>query len=182
MANNLKNLRFNTSASSNNSSLIKCLFSHINTDPFESVEFLLQEMLFKFVQNGSFNKSEKIRVFNERTLTQLIKLFEWKDHRNTKMSDLDGAKRIDQTLVVRKMITEFLKVLFGSTKHGISFYDRSLNVDQSTKNLNHLIFNALIGIQRPSYVLAANELKQMKDVNDKTNEMIDELFLKSLKV
>jgi hypothetical protein len=46
------------------SSLLNCLFSHVGTDTFESIEFLLQELLFKLVQNESFNKSEKVKFFN----------------------------------------------------------------------------------------------------------------------
>lgn len=50
------------------SSLIHCLFAHVSTDSFGAIEFLLQEFLFKFVKNESFNKSETIRIFNEKTL------------------------------------------------------------------------------------------------------------------
>ncbi len=56
------------SSPSSSSTLINCLFSHVNTDSFEVIEFLLQEFLFKFVQNETFNKSDKIRLFNEKTL------------------------------------------------------------------------------------------------------------------
>ena len=148
--------------------------SSSNTDSYEAPEFLLQEFLFKFIQNEWFNKSEKIRLFNEKTLGQLIKLFEWTDHRATKTNG------DDQTMVVRQMIGEFLKILFSSTKHGISFYDRTLNIDLSAKNYNHLIFNSLINIQR----LAASDKdkKTVKQLKFKTNEIIDELILKSLKV
>ena len=162
------------------SSLIHCLFAHISTDSHEAIEFLLQELLFKFVQNDAFSKSEKIRLFSEKTLGQLVKLFEWRDHRTKKMNEAGKGAADDQTLVVREMAAEFLKVLFCSTKHGISFYDRTLNIDQSLKNYNHLIFNALINVQKP--VNQDNDKKQMKEFNAKTNEMIDELLLKSLKV
>lgn len=160
------------------STLIHCLFAHISTDSFEALEFLLQEFLFKFVQNESFNKSEKIKLFNEKILGQLIKLFEWIDHKASKSSP--DAKLEDQTLVVRQMIGEFLKVLFSSTKYGINFYDRTLNIDLSNKNYNHLIFNALIGIVRP--VVLPKDKKASRILKKKTNEIIDELVLKSLKV
>jgi len=141
------------------SSLLNCLFSHVGTDTFDSIEFLLQELLFKLVQNELFNKSEKVKFFNEKTLTNLIKLYEW----------IDKSTKNNQTLIVHQMINEFLKVLFCSTRYGINFYDRSLNIDQSDKNYNHLIFNALIAINRHT--------------NDKeTNEMIDDLLLRTLKV
>lgn len=73
------------------------------------------------------------------------------------------------------MITEFLKVLFCSTKFGINFYDKTLNIDQSTKNQNHLIFNALLSIQRPS-------APQQNEIDSKTNELIDDLLLRTFKV
>ncbi len=115
--------------------------------------------MFKLVQNELFNKSEKVKFFNEKTLTNLIKLYEW----------IDKSTKNNQTLIVHQMINEFLKVLFCSTRYGINFYDRSLNIDQSDKNYNHLIFNALIAINRHT--------------NDKeTNEMIDDLLLRTLKV
>ncbi len=160
------------------SSLIHCLFAHISTDSYETIEFLLQEFLFKFIKNESFNKSETIRIFNEKTLGHLIKLFEWADHRYKKSSGVAGV--VDQTLAVRQMISEFLKVLFSSTKHGISFYDRTLNVDLSNKNFNHLIFNALISVTRP--VVNESDKKQTRVLKEKTCEIIDDLVLKSLKV
>lgn len=141
------------------SSLLNCLFSHVGTDTFDSIEFLLQELLFKLVQNELFNKSEKVKFFNEKTLTNLIKLYEW----------IDKSAKTNQTLIVHQMINEFLKVLFCSTRYGINFYDRTLNIDQSDKNYNHLIFNALIAI---------NHHKNDKE----TNEMIDDLLLRTLKV
>jgi hypothetical protein len=78
------------------------------------------------------------------------------------------------------MIGEFLKILFSSTKYGISFYDRTLNVDLSPKNFNHLIFNSLINIQRP--LASDKDTKSARAITAKTNELIDELVLKSLKV
>ncbi len=168
-----------TTTPNTTSSLIHCLFAHVSTDSYEAVAFLLQEFLFKFVRNESFNKSETIRIFNEKTLGQLIKLFEWTDHRYTKSANVAGV--VDQTLAVRQMIAEFLKVLFSSTKHGISFYDRSLNVDLSNKNFNHLIFNALINVARP-VVDKDNDKKQQRALKEKTGQLIDELVLKSLKV
>jgi hypothetical protein len=140
------------------------------SDSKETIEFLLQELLFKLVQSQAFNKSEKVRIFNEKTLSSLIKLFEWTD------SDSQDS---ESTLTLRQIGCEFLKILFSSHKHGISFYDKSLNVDQSPKNLNHLIFNALISIVRPSLAAKA---KDKSELVEKTNELIDSLTLKTLKV
>lgn len=61
-----------SAASAGSSTLMNCLFSHVNVDSYEVVEFLLQEFLFKFVQNEKFNKSDKIRLFNEKTLGKLM--------------------------------------------------------------------------------------------------------------
>lgn len=103
-----------------------------------------------------------------------MKLFEWSDHR------AERSNKNNQTLLVRQMITEFLKILFSSTRYGISFYDRTLNVDMSPKNFNHLIFNSLINIQRP--VANDKDKKTARAITAKTNELIDELVLKSLRV
>jgi hypothetical protein len=176
-----------SSFSSTHSSLLYCLFSSVNTDSRESIEFLLQELLFRFVQNDSFNKSEKLKLFNEKTLTYLIKLFEWTDtsvKTSEKSNDSEETSSESQTLLVRKMITEFLKILFCSTRYGINFYDRTLNIDQSTKNFNHLIFSVIINIQRPAFqaINKKNASNRLNDISIKTNEMIDELLLKTLKV
>jgi hypothetical protein len=110
-----------------------------------------------------------------------------------------------EACVVHEMIYEFLKVLFTSTKYGISFYDKTLNIstdsytDQSylvnltatttasttanktaisqqqqknSKGSNHLIFNALIGIQHVDN----------SSMPQKTRDMIDDLLLRSFKV
>ena len=157
------------------SSLILCLFLHVQSDSRESIEFMLQELLFRFIQNDSFNKSEKVRLFNEKTLSNLIKIFEWKNN-----------DQEDQTLIVREVIGEFLKILFCSTRYGISFYDKTLNIgeSQSNKNYNHLIFNALINI--PRYQQAAGVktkiTQKQLDLNEKTNTIIDQLVLRTLKV
>jgi len=177
-----------SSFSSTHSSLLYCLFSNVHTDSRESIELLLQELLFRFVQNDSFNKSEKLKLFNEKTLTYLIKLFEWTDtsvKTSEKSNDtLEETSSESQTLLVRKMITEFLKILFCSTRYGINFYDRTLNIDQSTKNFNHLIFSVIINIQRPAFqaINKKNASNRLNDISMKTNEMIDELLLKTLKV
>jgi hypothetical protein len=159
-----KKAKTDSTAAVPTSSLITCLFSHVGTDSIETIEFLLQELLFKLVQNESFNKSERIKFFNEKNLLNLVKLYEWRDKlKNTSNSNNDSQ------IAVHQMITEFLKVLFCSTRFGINFYDKTLNVDQSAKNFNHLIFSAMIAIQRQP-----NE--------SRTNEMIDDLFLRTLKV
>ena len=199
---------------STHSSLLFCLFSNVNTDTRESIEFLLQELLFRFVQNESFNKSEKIKLFNEKTLMSLIKLYEWVDPATVKTAgnevvtsesqskkkeskENSSGEHSDQSLIVHEMITEFLKILFCSTRFGINFYDRSLNIDQSTKNYNHLIFSVIINIQRPSTTATVNKatsngkantaalnghLAKKNEACSKTNDMIDELLLKTLKV
>ena len=185
--------------SSTHSSLLYCLFSSVHTDTRESVEFLLQELLFRFVQNESFNKSDKIKLFNEKTLMSLIKLYEWVEPADEK-SQLkkkeagQAEENSDQALVVHQMVTEFLKILFCSTRYGINFYDRTLNIDQSTKNFNHLIFSVIINIQRPSTSLklatngkvssgtSGTTLAKKVEACAKTNDMIDELLLKTLKV
>lgn len=83
----------------------------------------------------------------------------------------------DNTMIVREMVNEFLKILFCSTKYGINFYDKTLNLDMSARNYNHLIFNTLISLPRFG-------LKNPKTcvINRKTNELIDELTLRTLKV
>ena len=176
-------------SSSTHSSLLYCLFSNLSTDSRDTIEFLLQELLFRFVQNDAFSKSEKLKFFNEKTLTYLIKLFEWTDtsvKAIEKSNELepDEASKESQTLVVRKMVTEFLKILFCSTRYGINFYDRTLNIDQSTKNFNHLIFSVIINIQRPTLQVVSkkNASSLVNDLAMKTNDMIDELLLKTLKV
>ena len=187
------------------SSLVYCLFLHLHVDSWRVIEYLLQEVLFKLVRNDAFSKSEKVRFFNEKTLASLIKLFEWRDSLANKLerpashsryfdSPVSGDEE-DKTLYVREMVAEFLKVLFSSTRHGISFYDRTLNLDQSGKNQNHLIFNALISLQRPitftsEYADVTAEpqpamnpkMAKLNEINTRTNKFIDELFLKTLRV
>lgn len=68
-------------------SVIYCLFLHIGTDSKQSIEFLMQELLFKFVQNDSFNKSERIRLFSEKTLANIAKLYEWKDQNDSETEE-----------------------------------------------------------------------------------------------
>ena len=181
------------SQKSTHSSLLYCLFSSISTDSRESIEILLQELLFRFVQNDCFSKSEKIKLFNEKTLTALTKLYEWTDVASGEASATKKREKLgeteqpeSQTLIVREMINEFLKILFCSTRHGINFYDRTLNIDQSNKNFNHLIFSVIINIQRPSVNSKASVKSsascKANDVALKTNDMIDELLLKTLKV
>ena len=109
--------------------LIHCLFVHVPSDPAESVEFLLQEILFKFVQNEGFSKSEKVKMFNEKTLSHLIKLYEWKD----KEGD------VKQEIMIREMINEFLKVR-NHTKNNFAFLFCSLKI-QNTKDVRMYVID-----------------------------------------
>lgn len=80
-------------------------------------------------------------------------------------------------MTVREIINEFLKTLFCSTRYGINFYDKTFSLDMSSeRNCNHLIFTTLINLPRFS-VKTSNE-----SIEAKTNELIDELILKTLKV
>jgi hypothetical protein len=140
-------------------SVIQSLFSTLITSQLELIEHVLEELLFKVIKNTKFSKSDKVRLFNERNLVSLVKLYNWK------------GDETDDSLY--EMLTEFLKVLFASTQYGISFYDRTLGIQLastqlavaqtgpniSTKNLNHLIFNAIISIQviaKPAQLKAFN--------------------------
>jgi hypothetical protein len=166
-------------------SLIYCLFAHVATDTKESIEFMLQELLFKLVQNDFITKSEKVRIFNEKNLLSLTKLYEWRyvqpsyddDVADVDKNALDEAQKSELAVNVRQMTNEFLKILFCSTRYGINFYDRTLNIDQSPKNFNHLIFNTILNIHRFSLIN-----KKSFDLNSKTNEMIDDLLLKVFKI
>lgn len=172
----------NSSAKSNELSLTYCLFAHVATDSKDSIEFLLQELLFKLVQNDHVTKSEKVKLFNEKNLLNLIKLYEWRhiksgDQGEEDEEPLSEEEKLEQALQVRQMINEFLKVLFCSTRFGINFHDRTLNVDQSSKNQNHLIFNTILNINRFGLMN-----KKTFELNSKTNEMIDDLLLRVFKV
>jgi hypothetical protein len=166
-------------------SLIYCLFAHVATDTKESIEFMLQELLFKLVQNDFITKSEKVRIFNEKNLLNLIKLYEWRyvqpsygdEVEEADKETLDETQKNELALNVRQMTNEFLKILFCSTRYGINFYDRTLNIDQSPKNFNHLIFNTILNIHRFSLIN-----KKTYDLNAKTNEMNDDLLLKVFKI
>lgn len=61
------------------SSLIYCLFVNISTDSRSSIEYMTQELFFKFVQNDAFKKYERVRLFNDRTLSFLVKLYNWRE-------------------------------------------------------------------------------------------------------
>jgi hypothetical protein len=60
------------------SSLLHCFFSSIGTDTINSIDLILRELLFKFIQNDIFSKSDKVKLFNERIISYLIKIFEWR--------------------------------------------------------------------------------------------------------
>ena len=140
------------SSAASSSSLVYCLFVHVGSDSRASIERLLGHLLSAIVQNTRrFSKSDKVRLFNERTLANLIKLFEWRC-RPTAAAAAAGPDDMDETMAVRGMAAQFLQVLFASTRYGISFYDRTLNVDQSPHNANHLIFDALIGLPRAHHL------------------------------
>ena len=130
------------------SNVIQSLFSTLGSNQRELIETVLEEFLFKVIKSNKYTKSDKVRLFNERNLLSLVKLYNWKgveeDEKNT-----EGFY---------EMLTEFLKILFCSTQYGISFYDRTLGiqltsvgnnagVNISAKNLNHLIFNSIVSVQ-----------------------------------
>lgn len=112
--------------------LVNCLFAHITSDLKSILDFMFSQLLYGIVRNSYFSKSEKIRFFSDHTLNKISKLFDYED---------------EETVVqqVQQMVIQFFKVLFTSTKYGISFYDKSMGL-KSDKNLNHLIFNQLIAL------------------------------------
>lgn len=93
---------------------------------------------------------------------------------NTNEEEVGANEEDDNTMTVREIINEFLKTLFCSTRHGINFYDKSLNLDMSSeRTINHLIFTTLINLPR---------FGSSSRVDKRTNEMIEELILKTFRV
>lgn len=117
-------------------STIHAIFSTINQNSLELIEFILEELLFKIVKNEKFTKSDKVKLFNDRNLTCFMRLYEWQEEENE-----------DRKQIVYEMINEFLKILFCSTHFGISFHDKSFLIDGNGKNYNHLIYNSIISVK-----------------------------------
>lgn len=77
-------------------------------------------------------------------------------------------------MIVREIANEFLKTLFCSTRYGISFYDKSLNLDMSSeRTINHIIFTSLINLPR---------FTSSSPIDVRTNNLIEELILKTFRV
>ena len=134
------------------SNVIQSLFSTLLSNQRELIETVLDGFLTNVIKCPNYTKSDKVRLFNERNLLSLMKLYNWKNEE----IDPDSPAAAEDCFY--EMLTAFLKVLFSTTQFGISFYDRTLgiqlltttavaNVNISAKNLNHLIFNSIVSVQ-----------------------------------
>lgn len=159
-----------SSSSPYSANLIQNLFQILIYCKFNLIEFVLEELLLKIIKNQKFSKSDKIKLFNERNLINLLKLYNWRhrhhdssnddtedeeDEEDDRRDEEDESQNLIKEATLYEMLTEFLKLLFCSTQYGINFYDRTLAIDLnnaannniSNKNLNHLLFNSLISVQ-----------------------------------
>ena len=97
-------------------SLMYCLFAHVASDSSESIEFLLHELLFKLVQNDFVTKTEKVRIFSEKNLLNLAKLYEWRYVENAAAGEENST--VCNYLVNKiKLECNFHEYKFDDNKH-----------------------------------------------------------------
>ncbi|KAG8191258.1 hypothetical protein JTE90_003270 [Oedothorax gibbosus] len=134
------------------------IFPGINYDRTTTVSLILDTFRAKIIENRNISKTNKVRLFNEHTLSHVIKLYTWKGplrikkFGKRKLGDEPEPLAFEATeedaLVIRKSAHQFMLALC-TTKIGIIFNDPSLGF--SGKNLNQTITHVLQSFKNPYF-------------------------------
>ena len=99
-------------------------------DQAETVMLVLETLRSKVLENPAVSKAQKMKVFGSHNTKPLLALLKWAGPK--KSEGTEGDDEVKEA--IQESVTAFLKVLLGSTKHGVVFPAAG----QSDKNLNHL--------------------------------------------
>ena len=78
---------------------------------------VLETLRFKVLENPPVSKTWKMKVFGSHNIKPLLALLKWTGPKKSEGTDGDDEEKE----VVQESVTAFLKVLLGSTKHGVVF-------------------------------------------------------------
>lgn len=97
--------------------LFEFFMEDLQFDSFEIIKIILTSLTKQVLISPSFNKPEKLKIFTDKVIKSILKLYDWKGPRKT---NLYAFNEEDQKSVVN-ITHQFLLLLLTSKKHGIVF-------------------------------------------------------------
>ena len=100
------------------------LFPGLMQDQAETVMLVLETLRSKVLENPPVSKTWKMKVFGSHNIKPLLALLKWTGPKKSEGTEDDEEKE-----VVQESVTAFLKVLLGSTKHGVVFPEPAVELE-----------------------------------------------------
>jgi len=119
------------------------LFPGLMQDQAETVMLVLETLRSKVLENPAVSKTQRMKVFGSHNIKPLLALLKWTGPKKSEGTEGDDEEKE----AVQESVTAFLKVLLGSTKHGVVFPDPAAG--QGEKNLNPLAREVLLSQAKP---------------------------------
>jgi len=127
------------------------LFPGLMHDTAETVMLVLETLRSKVVENPAVSKTQKMKVFGSHNIKPLLALLKWTGPKKD-----DPTDNVEEKESVEESVISILKVVLGSTKHGVVFPDPM--VGQNEKTLNPLAKEVLFSMTKPWESLAVSSV------------------------
>ncbi|XP_061193615.1 nucleolar pre-ribosomal-associated protein 1-like [Saccostrea echinata] len=131
---------------------LNSLFNGLTKDKAANIKLILNTLLEKVIENETITKTQKLRLFNDYSLSQISLLYKWTGHpeqgEGTNTDDIEEIETHsseDKEMVI-KMAHKLLMEICCSHKNGINFYDKTLGT--GGKNQNQLLTNFLTSVSK----------------------------------
>ncbi|XP_048767971.2 nucleolar pre-ribosomal-associated protein 1-like isoform X5 [Ostrea edulis] len=114
------------------------LFTGLIRDKHANITLILKTVLEKVVENETITKTQRLKLFNEYSLSQICQLYNWTEPKDSEETDAPSCEEREMVVgMTHKLLTE----ICCSHSHGINFYDKTLGT--GGKNQNQLLTNFL---------------------------------------
>uniref|UniRef100_K1PPI3 Nucleolar pre-ribosomal-associated protein 1 n=1 Tax=Magallana gigas TaxID=29159 RepID=K1PPI3_MAGGI len=131
---------------------LSTLFNGLIQDKAADVKLVLNTVLEKVVENETVTKTQRLRLFNDYSLAQISRLYNWTGQVEEGGDNAEEEKGENDTPLkenkdeIAELANKLLMELCCSHTHGVNFYDRTLGT--GGKNQNQLLTNFLTTVSK----------------------------------
>ncbi|XP_067936220.1 nucleolar pre-ribosomal-associated protein 1-like [Watersipora subatra] len=115
--------------------LLNGMLSQLHTGSVELIRQVLSTFHTKILASRLVTKTQRIRLFNETTIPQILQCYECRKQSKRELSQDKTQPQAEAQL--QKQVCDFVKTLLADQKNGITFADPEYG--QGDKNLNHVL-------------------------------------------
>ncbi|XP_078334635.1 nucleolar pre-ribosomal-associated protein 1-like isoform X1 [Crassostrea virginica] len=131
---------------------LSTLFSGLMQDRPADIELVLTSVFEKIVENETITKTQRLKLFNDYSLSQISRLYNWTEHAQQGGDNEEEGPRESETQPTEEkhrivaLTHKLLTKVCCSHTHGINFHDKTLGT--SGKNQNQLLTNFLSAMSK----------------------------------